>query len=72
MVITNCLILSPAASGKTGLAFSRSKSKLMRKDSSDKTHHRLKLLISLEAQHRVQVLVLSPVKVRDEFEPVIL
>lgn len=72
VVITNSLILPPAAGGKNGLVFSRSKSDLIRKDSSDKTPHWLQLPVPLEAQHSVQVLVLSPVKVRDEFEPVIL
>lgn len=72
MAITNSLILLHASSRKTGFAFSRSKSNPIRKAFSGKIHHWLQLLVSLEAQHRVQVLVLSPVKVRDEFEPVIL
>lgn len=38
-VITNRLILLPAPSGNTGLAFSRSKSNPIRKGFSDKMHH---------------------------------
>lgn len=72
MVITKSLILLHASSRKTGLAFSRNKNNFIRKAFSDQIHHWLQLLISLEAKHRVQVLVLSPVEVRDEFEPVIL